>query len=209
MRSPSSNDPAAAVSDRVQLSFSSEITAATAEELRGCLLELQPPGRLPGCVVTGLSAWHRPRPHTRPAGKPSHHNPRLQPSVSEGAAPRMPEHPQPTPTVILARDGETVLHVIVVGDLDARSVNRLREHIERTLTQRHPASIELDLDGVPFLDASAAIQLRRLHHQVADAGSRLSITTAQPFTWWLLNAFTLTSSAPPHGGRRLQPEPGS
>ncbi|MEV4513843.1 STAS domain-containing protein [Dactylosporangium sp. NPDC049525] len=123
----------------------------------------------------------------------------------------MAEHPQPTstPTVILARNGETSLHVIVVGELDARSVNRLREHIDRSLAERRPAAIELDLDGVPFLDASAAIQLRRLHHQVAGAGSRLSITTAQPFTRWLLNAFTLTSSAPPHGGRRFQPEPGS
>ncbi|MEV4513842.1 hypothetical protein AB0K00_33410 [Dactylosporangium sp. NPDC049525] len=76
MRSPSSNDPVAAVSDRVQLTFSGEFTAATAEEVRGCLLDLEPPGRLPACVVTGLSAWRRPRPQTRPAGKTSHHSSR-------------------------------------------------------------------------------------------------------------------------------------
>jgi anti-anti-sigma factor len=134
--------------------------------------------------------------------------------VIEGTAPRMAIQPQsmPIPTVILARNGETTLHVTVIGELDALSVNRLREHVDRALAQHHPATVALDLDEVPFLDASAAIHLRRLHHHVADAGSRLSITAAQPFTWWLLNAFTLTPAGPCRNGDYgylRQPEPGS
>ena len=122
-----------------------------------------------------------------------------------------PNDPQSTqaPTVVLARSDEATLHVTVVGELDTLSINRLREHADRALAECRPTTVALDLDGVPFLDAAAAIQLRRLYHRVADAGGQLSITTAQPFTWWLLNAFTLTSAGPPHDTYRLQSEPGS
>lgn len=119
-----------------------------------------------------------------------------------------PGPPLPAPTAVNAQPGETDLRMIVFGELDAPGVSRLREHVDRTLGRRRPATIELDLAGVPFLDVSAAIELRRLHHHVADAGGQLSITTAQPFTWWLLNAFALTSASAPNRGH-LQPEPGS
>jgi anti-anti-sigma factor len=123
----------------------------------------------------------------------------------------MADNPQSplTPTVVVACSGESSLRVTVIGELDTPGVNRLREHVNLALEQPHPTTIELDLDGVPFLDAAAAIQLRRLYLHVAAAGSRMSITAAHPFTWWLLNAFTLTSASPTGNGHPLQPEPGS
>jgi len=105
--------------------------------------------------------------------------------------------------------GPETLRITVVGDLDAFTVRQLSDQVNQTFSVNRPDRIELDLDGVEFVDSAAAIQLRRLYHQAIDAGCHLRIIAAQQYTWWVLNTLGLTAIFPGPAGRRGQSEPGS
>jgi anti-anti-sigma factor len=115
----------------------------------------------------------------------------------------------PPLTVAVTPTGPGAVRIVVAGELDVRSVGSLAEPILEALDRRHPATIELDLAGVTFVDGAAAARLRRLHRQAAECGCELSISAAQQGTWWTFNAAGLASIFPATGGHRFQSEPGS
>lgn len=99
-------------------------------------------------------------------------------------------------TIVVAPGDLTGPRVTVNGDLDAFTVDHLTRWIVDRLGGAPPATIELDLSGVAFIDAAAAGWLRRLHGLAGAVCCTLSISAATPFAWWLFQAIGLTPIFP-------------
>jgi anti-anti-sigma factor len=83
-----------------------------------------------------------------------------------------------------------VVEIAVAGELDLSTVPQLPPVFAEALAGR-PRLVELDLDGVPFMDSSGINLLVRTRRQASAAGSELVITRIQPTVHRVLSIFGL------------------
>jgi anti-anti-sigma factor len=67
-----------------------------------------------------------------------------------------------------------VVRVVVDGELDVASVDRVRETLQDALSVR-PGSLVVDLSACPFVDASALTMLLDVHRQAWHQGGMLTL----------------------------------
>ena len=79
-----------------------------------------------------------------------------------------------------------VVEVVVEGDLDASSVERVRDTLDDALSVR-PARLVVDLTACPFVDASALTMLLDVHRRAWRAGGVLTLRGCSPRVLRLLS----------------------
>ena len=88
------------------------------------------------------------------------------------------------PAVPLSRPA--VVEVVVDGDLDVASVERVRETLDDALSLR-PGRLVVDLTDCPFVDASALTMLLDVHRRAWRAGGVLTLRGCSPRVLRLLS----------------------
>lgn len=73
----------------------------------------------------------------------------------------------------------TELRLSVTGELDARTLARVRVQLQDALTER-PARLVIDLDDCPFVDAAALAMLLDAHRTASRYGGLLVLLGCQP-----------------------------
>jgi ABC-type transporter Mla MlaB component len=112
-------------------------------------------------------------------------------------------------TVHVTPSGTDRLVIAVTGDLDAFTIDELSRQIVDLLGESAPATVELDLAGVAFIDAAATVRLRELHALATTTGCVLSISAATQFAWWLFHTLGLNAVFPAPARHRWASEPGT
>lgn len=82
-----------------------------------------------------------------------------------------------TRLLISAQDGEAGTTVSVQGDIDAATVDELRDVLR---TCRKNGVVVIDLAGVPFIDSSGLGALVQASRAARDAGGQLRVENAGP-----------------------------
>jgi anti-sigma B factor antagonist len=72
-----------------------------------------------------------------------------------------------------------MVRVVVTGEVDVSCAGELREHLDPVI-ETAPATIELDLANVPYIDSTGIGVLVGGAHRAQDAGSELVIVSPQP-----------------------------
>ncbi|MDG4825815.1 STAS domain-containing protein [Asanoa sp. WMMD1127] len=76
--------------------------------------------------------------------------------------------------------------VTVVGEVDMDVLEPLEDALARVLPARPGATVEVDLTGVTFMDASGISALLRCRKQVKDAGLTFLVRNPQPLIYRML-----------------------
>lgn len=114
--------------------------------------------------------------------------------VAAGTAPRTAARLLVTP---LRAGQEHVL--IVVGEADISTADRLRDHLIDALAE-HPPALRVELGGLEFCDSSGLDALHDAEHAAAAAGVPLTFSAMSAQLGWLHRTFprTGTTTTEPH-----------
>jgi anti-sigma B factor antagonist len=101
-----------------------------------------------------------------------------------------------------------VPRVVLSGEVDALNADQLRDAVVEVLSGHRPGHIEIDLDGVTFLDSAGIRALVGCHADAEQAECRLTVTAPRPAVYrvleitGLLEHLGVTRSPPSGGGGR-------
>jgi anti-anti-sigma factor len=76
--------------------------------------------------------------------------------------------------------------VILSGEVDALSADLLTETVADILSRRRPRRVEIDLDGVTFLDSAGIKAMLRCHADAQQADCRLALTAPRAMVYRVL-----------------------
>jgi anti-sigma B factor antagonist len=79
-----------------------------------------------------------------------------------------------------------VPRVVLSGEVDALIADQLREAVVEVLSRQRPRHIEIDLDGVTFLDSAGIRALLGCHADAEQADCRLTVTAPRPGAYRVL-----------------------
>ena len=85
-----------------------------------------------------------------------------------------------------ALQGDDLVQVDVVGDLDLAAVPRMRDQLDTVLAGR-PARLVVDLSQCAFVDASALAMLLEVHRRACRYGGLLTLRGCSPRVLRLLS----------------------
>jgi len=106
---------------------------------------------------------------------------------------------RPSLVVRLHRTDAEPPRMFVVGEVDALSALQLQDAVEDVLRDLRPGRIEIDVEGVTFLDSAGISALVQCHAQADQLGCRLRLANPQRSVYrvlqicGLLDHFGLTS----------------
>lgn len=75
---------------------------------------------------------------------------------------------------------DTVLTVVLEGELDHHNIKDIRELIDLRIERARPARLILDLRGVPFSDSSGIALVLGRYKQISAAGGSMEIRNVCP-----------------------------
>jgi anti-sigma B factor antagonist len=85
-----------------------------------------------------------------------------------------------------ARADTGVLRLAVAGEVDALTGPQLQDAVEDALRDDRPGHLDVDLDGVTFLDSAGITALLLCHANAEHANCRFRLTKAQPGVYRVL-----------------------
>ena len=106
--------------------------------------------------------------------------------------------------------------MVLSGEVDATSADRLTESVVEVLGRRKPRRLEIDLGGVTFLDSAGIRALVRCHADAQQADCPLTLSAPRPMVYrvleitGLLEYFGVTKPQPsgrPRQERRTRRQP--
>ena len=87
--------------------------------------------------------------------------------------------------------GAADVRIAVFGDLDRFGASPLERAVIHVLREQRPAHLELDLAGVPFLDAGGVRVLLQCRTDARQLDCRLTLTHVQPEAYRVLEIVSL------------------
>ncbi len=88
-------------------------------------------------------------------------------------------------------DGAADVRIAVFGDLDRPGASPLERAVIHVLREQRPAHLEIDLAGVPFLDAGGVRVLLQCRTDARQLGCRVTLTNVQPEAYRVLEIVSL------------------